>query len=752
MEPLAEKEIILTVSIPSFFSLPSMTIFDKLSGFAHKAKENALSRAILAKDKRLDKSLSESLDATHIGLSKMSSFGIPGRVSAVAYDPVCGLLAIGGGVEPDTYIRIFGKGISTSLTLSSATRIKYLQFQTGSPTLVAVDMKNIVTTYDLKTKRARHVVATPSIVTSLAHCTGTDWLFIGFADGNVDMFDMEAGAFGEEYGIPNLCLDEDQQQQQQQQNQQQNPSPPPHNVVVAIQMHPADLDLVLVGYDSAVFLWSIRDQNIKKCFIVPQRASSKEEIRLTCLTWSPCGTRFMAGYDNGYMHLWDTRNDHKSLLARRVFHAGSPTEESPCEPIYNMAWYVDDTARKSFLVVAGGSDLPDIRGLHVLEYDLDTSDLRDARKQTILSTSVDVSDFILLNSEPYFLGMHNPLGLLLVGTDGAVRAYGLDHGHPHLVLPPALQFLDPPVEQAYYLSQLPHKVFQELIAPPSRVPQRRDLYLPLTGGIAGNGHIYRIPSNDLLLTVHGKSTLRFWDASYTSLRPLSSRTIDCSEVLESKNNSNNCNIQHVVLDHHTGTILLAMEDNAILVFIPDAVEEKQSPGAGQQQHHSDVQQKFIDNCEETLDEITQLLEDMNNVEEEDVSQPPPASTDDTAHQQHSEATPPLPPRQSSTPPTQRESDQQLQEQPKELKQSPNDENNPFVESTQPSPSSPPPQQQQQQQTEVIATEAETTTTLIEEKSPGVKIDLLDIPIERSGFTLTMKVSVEDGTITKMVCI
>lgn len=48
-----------------------MTIFDKLSGFAHKAKENATARAILAKDKRLENSLSEKLDPAHIGLLKV---------------------------------------------------------------------------------------------------------------------------------------------------------------------------------------------------------------------------------------------------------------------------------------------------------------------------------------------------------------------------------------------------------------------------------------------------------------------------------------------------------------------------------------------------------------------------------------------------------------------------------------------------------------------------------------------------------
>ena len=662
---------------------------------------------------------------------------------------------IGGGVEPDTYIRVFGKGISTSLTLSSATRIKYLKFQTGSPTLVAVDTKNIVTTYDLKTKRARGVVATPSIVTSLEHCVGTDWLFIGFADGNVDMFDMEAGAFGEEYGIPNLCLDsyEDQQQKNQQ---------APHNVVVSIQMHPTDLDLVLVGYDSAVFLWSIRDQNIKKCFRLPQR--SKEEIRLTCLAWSPCGTRFMAGYDNGYMHLWDMRNDNRSLMSRRVFHAGSPTEDNPCEPIYQMAWYVDDKACKSFLVVAGGSDLPDIRGLHVMEYDLDTNDPRDARKQTILSTSVDVADFILLSSEPYFLGMHNPLGLLVVGIDGGIRAYGLEHGHPPLILPPALQFLDPPVEQAYYISQLPHSVFQQLIASPPQQqhqPQQRDLYLPLAGGVAGNGHIYRIPSNDLLITVHGQSTLRFWDASYTSLRPLSNRTIYCSNDINTEIEHHrqqqapaSPKIRQVVLDNHTGAVIVGMDNNTVLVYIPDSLEEKQPSG-----HYSTTQEKFIANCEDTLDEISQLLEDMNNNDEEpttdNTDQLPDTTSSPSTQSEQPEQQQVASKQQQVTDTQQYEPEQNdAKEALKKEESTSKDETNPFISSEHQQVEEPTEKQDEknpvassiQQEQQIV----EEPSIPQEEKNPGVKIELLDKRNEISGFTLTMKITIEDGTITNMV--
>lgn len=45
-----------------------MTIFDKLSGFAQRARDNALTRSVLSKDKRLEKNLSESLDPAAIGL------------------------------------------------------------------------------------------------------------------------------------------------------------------------------------------------------------------------------------------------------------------------------------------------------------------------------------------------------------------------------------------------------------------------------------------------------------------------------------------------------------------------------------------------------------------------------------------------------------------------------------------------------------------------------------------------------------
>lgn len=558
---------------------------------------------------------------------------------------------LGGGFEQDTFIRLFGRGISAELVLNNPTRIKYLQFKIGYPILVAVDMKNVITTYDLKTKRAKHVVTTPSIITALEYCAGTDWLFVGFADGNVDVFDITKGRFSEEYGIPDLLLEDATRSNQEPPSSSTTKT---SSLVVALQMHPTDLSMILIGYESAVYLWNIREQSIKKRFSIQQPS------QLTCLAWSPCGNRFMAGYDDGYMRLWDTRSDHKPVLTRRAFHASPSTSPStdPCEPIYRMVWYVDDTSKRSFLVVAGGSDLPDIRGLHIMEFDIE-SDQRDARRQTILTTSVDVSDFILLSRDPFFLGMNNPLGLLVVGCDGAIRAYGLGHGYPQLTLPSALQFLDPPVSNAYHFTQLPESTFQRIIAM-DQINMPPTHYLPLTGGVAGTGHVYRLDSNDLLITIHAHRIIHIWDASYTALRPLTHLTIDCIENIQKDSKAK---IIKVDFDTQSASLFVALDNGTVLQYT------HHPPRDSQHQLSQTTQEAFIKNCDNTIEEISELLKDMESEEpvnagkddeqhitatdessnNDNITQQPPATTttEDTTQeqpQQESESSSSPPPR------------------------------------------------------------------------------------------------------------
>ncbi|KAI8098654.1 WD40-repeat-containing domain protein [Halteromyces radiatus] len=569
-----------------------MTIFNKFSNIAHKAKEHALSKSILSKDKRLDHSLSSIIRTDMIHFVQMTNVGLESKISAMAFDTVAGLLAIAGGSNGTgmNQLRIFGKGVSSILPLPNIDTIKYIQFKTGCPLLILIDKKNIIYTIDLKRQQILHMLPTQGIITSYCYCTGTDWMFIGFADGCIDVFDTRLGQMAK-YGIPDLVAS--QQQQQQQQEQQQERRHESGNIVVALEMHPNNINWLLIGYESTVFLWDIRENMIHSTYEL-----KNSDVRLSSLVWNPQGDHFMAGYDDGYLHLWAINSEHRPVLSRQVFP--SLDKSQPCEPVYKLAWYFDDNAQKSYLVVCGGSAIKDIHGLHVLEFSL--NHLSDVRKQSIIPSDMELMDFSLLWSEPY--QPRNPLGIMLLGCNGAISAHGLDHGYPTLTLPPSLSMVHPFVSNACFIPMVDEQLYRKMTTLTDADLQTR--YLPLTGGVVGPGHIYKIPSNDILLTMHAGEIIQFWDASYTSLRPLSQLVIRCHDDLDDPTVYVCC----IDLNAVSGTLCVGFNDGTILTY--EIVDNLPSKNQDQEEYSKmeNTNAQFISQCDETINELAEILGDM----------------------------------------------------------------------------------------------------------------------------------------------
>ncbi|KAI8060375.1 WD40-repeat-containing domain protein [Gilbertella persicaria] len=559
-----------TASLLLFF----MSLFDKISGLANKAKENVVSKTFLSKDKRLEQPLSRDIDLNDIYFEKISNYGLPSTVQVVAFDCVAGLLAVAGG---QSKIKVFGKGISALIHVPKSEGIKYMQFKTGYPILSVIDKANTIITVDLRTQSIRHAFKAPDIITCQAYYPGTDWLFIGYANGFIDVFDMMQGTLSP-YQIPDLA---------------QN-----GKLVLDLQLHPTELNTLLIGYENKMFIWNIREQTIRRSFSLPQSTS------LTCLVWSPHAARFMAGYDDGFIHLWDTKHEQKPIASRRLSENSVQSSEDP-EPIYQMAWYTNSTAQRSYLVVAGGLNPTDIRGLNILEYDLE-GEQREPRKQTILPTGV--SHFMMLNKDIFYSGMADPLGIAIVDNDHSLQVFSLEHGFPSLQLPPALNFLSPFVLSVCYISQLPDQVYKKL----TTITQEdyRVRHMPITGGIAGPDHVYQINSNDILVTVHEGEILKFWDASFTALRPLYSRTIRCSDYTPAL-------LCCLDLNKETGILAVGYSDGSIILY--ECCQETTVPKS----------KAFIDSCDDTLQEISDLLQDM---EVEETSPPVQENTEEPNEQ------------------------------------------------------------------------------------------------------------------------
>ena len=496
------------------------------------------------------------------------------------------------------HIKVFGKGISTTIRLPKPIGIKYLQFKTGFPVLVVIDKSNNIITLDLRTKSIRHVVAAPEIITSQCYCTGTDWLFVGYANGYVDVFDIMQGSFTP-YQIPDLL--ETQESNIPHESDDMNMK----HIVVDLQMHPTELNTLLIGYEAAAFIWNIRENTIRRSFSLRRldRSNPYRNAMLTCLAWSPNGARFIGGYDDGCTHVWDVKNEQKPISSRKLSQAfATPTSDGQIpisEPIYQVAWYVDEASHKSCIIIAGGSNPTDIRGLNLLEYDLD-SEAREPKKQTILPLPFDLSHFIILSTNPYHSGMFNPFGIGVIGEDHSVKTFSLEHGYPSLVLPPAFDFLSPNVINACHIPQLPEGAFKKLTAMTSM--DRKTRYLPITGGIAGPDHVYQVDSRDILLTIHQGEVVKFWDASYTALRPLSHLTIHCMEDIDK-----DAFLCCVDVNKNTGVLSIGFSDGSIVIYechVEKVEETRPDPKV------MTKNEEFITSCDDTLKEISDLLKDM----------------------------------------------------------------------------------------------------------------------------------------------
>ena len=116
---------------------------------------------------------------------EVTRYGVNSQVSALAYDPVQSLLAVGTN---DTkfgsgQIYVFGqKRVTVTLQLPRKASVKILQF--CSDKLISVDTKNDISIFSLNTARILTSYAPPGAITSIATDSVLDYALIGLQNGS----------------------------------------------------------------------------------------------------------------------------------------------------------------------------------------------------------------------------------------------------------------------------------------------------------------------------------------------------------------------------------------------------------------------------------------------------------------------------------------------------------------------------------------------------------------------------------------
>ncbi|KAI8981153.1 lethal giant larvae like, C-terminal-domain-containing protein [Trametes punicea] len=324
-------------------------------------------------------------------------------ITAVATDPVSGLLAVG---TARGIIYIYGSpGVEckVKITEPAGLRVKSLQFAVSIFKLLCIDEHDRLFVWDCTCpgrpklqKISGFGQPVNAILTSPSHTHA----FIALADGEVKTYDLLCLRVSP-YSIPN------QWKMYEKKSLASGLSIAGTLVcdtIIDMVIHPRDLNLLFVLYEGGVLVSDLKEQNIVRAFeliLAPGAPGgsgfhSKDillprRLQATALAIHPSGHLLAIGYADGTIGFWALDDEDKPLSLRTLDSAGdedlsavdttkleavlsSPSHhpvETPREPIFKVAWSgfpnsSDPRGGDTVLTVLGGMTVDSPSGLTTL--------------------------------------------------------------------------------------------------------------------------------------------------------------------------------------------------------------------------------------------------------------------------------------------------------------------------------------------------------------------------------------------------
>ncbi|KAF6205469.1 hypothetical protein GE061_019642 [Apolygus lucorum] len=423
--------------------------------------------------------------------------GFPNQPTAVAFDPIQKLLAIGC---KNGSVRILGKfGVDCHVMHESSqfgeVGVIQIVFLINEGALITATTDDCVHLWNFRQKRVDLVHSLQfqrERITYMHLPLQSKWLYVGTQKGNIHVVNIESFQLSGYIINWNKAIDV---------FRKTHPGP-----VVQLCDNPLDSSKLLIGFETGQLVyWDLRLKQAE------MRWQSAEPLK--SMTWCNDGKQFMTSHTDGSILTWNLRQPGKPVLSQQP-HAkiGKDGKPEACKSIQKVEWKAARSGEQ-FVIFCGGMTYEKAGRSPSIT-------IMQGKSTTVLEMEHNVVDFITLCESPYASDIPEPYAIVVVLQSDLVVIDLLSTGFPCFESPHPMELHECPVTCCTYLADCPSDLIPAFYSVGSKSSKRTgfsDREWPLAGGE------WTIPAcsySEIIITGHADGSIKFWDASCGTLQVL----------------------------------------------------------------------------------------------------------------------------------------------------------------------------------------------------------------------------------------
>uniref|UniRef100_A0A8C1XDN4 LLGL scribble cell polarity complex component 1 n=1 Tax=Cyprinus carpio TaxID=7962 RepID=A0A8C1XDN4_CYPCA len=420
----------------------------------------------------------EKIKQDLFAFNKTVEHGFPNQPSALAYDPKLQLMAIG---TKSGAIKIYGApGVEMTGLHKDTAAVTQIHFLYGQGRILSLLDDNTIHLWEIVQRENRsHLVEVHSFnlpgrpgiestsatrVTVMLLKLSCDLLALGTEGGGVHFLELPT------LTLLNKSLFQDEIMQSIPEEYKCGKSLGP---VESLQQHPQDSDKILIGYSRGlVVLWDLNSRHVDNLFLGKQQLES--------LVWERSGNSFVSSHSDGGYMVWAVSSSNP--CTHDPISSTIPYGPFPCKAVNKILWRTTESG-SPLVLFSGGMPRASYGDRHCLTI------LQDSSHVTLDFTS-RVIDFFTIHCTDKDKEFDDPSALVVLLEEELVVIDLQMAGWPTVPAPYLAPLHSSAITCSCHISNVPPRLWERVIS---------CAFSP---------------------SVHEDGTVRFWDASGVSLKPL----------------------------------------------------------------------------------------------------------------------------------------------------------------------------------------------------------------------------------------